>query len=962
MKIRKIVIYGFGKHENKTIDFTDGINVIYGHNEAGKTTIQQFIVQTLFGFPQKNSVQLRYEPKDGGKFGGQVHLYDEVYGNCIVERVKGKSSGDVTVYFEDGSQGGEEAVKALVRQYDRASFESIFSFSILQLQGFERMDETELSRTLLSTGTTGVDTLLRIEKKMEKEMGDLFKKSGRNPEMNVRATELKEMEKELKIELERISAYAPKMNQIHEVERDWQAAKRAYNSLREQHRTLGLELQILPLKERKRKLANRLDEVRTASFPTDGIRRFEMISGRLTELEAKKRGLEAEIKAMADKMPEPPSREKLSEIERLLAHEPEWHDWRTKVGSIRDKTDQLNVKRLRLLDRLGLDKSDAVLQADVSIHQEEHLYGLLQKSAEMNQQIGYMDRQLSQLENELRDIRNEQLSLQKNSPTEEERKQVEEWPSIRSRLAEAKAYVQMSRSNREGGNPQLLWILLIVAVAVSIVGLIVDQWIVVVLAACLAAIAALSKFGKRSGEPSQKDIEMERFVKTYAGQEATMETLIEKVQDYGQKQSRLAEAAKTIERKMGVLEEEYGALALEKERLEKSLSGFFLAYGLRKIPNPGILHEFFGMTRSLQEIERELEDMALQSEVIQEKIRIRIAEVKPFISATEPDSSIYEKLRSEYMSLKEEAQSFKTLTHRIEEFQMHMQESEGLLSSLHNQQQDLFTEAGVETEEQYYQAFAEFQERRELNQQIEDIESQLSVHGPVEDEIGQSENELREEIRQTETYLSKLEEKMESFVKEKTSLEVETENLLTDDSYQRKQQLFEMKKAEFAELAKQWSVRQAIVEAIKGMMEELKEKKLPEVLNGAENLFSELTDGTYTSLVLSENGYFQAVANNGKRYPIIELSQATKEQAYIALRLSLAAAKEKTAPFPLLLDDPFVHFDEMRSSRMLKIMERLSAKHQFIYFTCHDKIVEYWTNATIINVSDIGSAKGAMTL
>ena len=68
------------------------------------------------------------------------------------------------------------------------------------------------------------------------------------------------------------------------------------------HRTLELELQLLPLKERKRKLARRLEDVRTTSFPSDGIRRFEMISGRLTEMEAKKRGLAAEITAMAGKM------------------------------------------------------------------------------------------------------------------------------------------------------------------------------------------------------------------------------------------------------------------------------------------------------------------------------------------------------------------------------------------------------------------------------------------------------------------------------------------------------------------------------------------------------------------------------------------------------------------------------------------------------------------------------------
>ncbi len=132
-------------------------------------------------------------------------------------------------------------------------------------------------------------------------------------------------------------------------------------------------------------------------------------------------------------------------MERLLAREPEWHEWRSAVGSIRDHKAQLQVKRLRLLDRLGIDEPDAILGADVSIHQEEFLYEQLKASADMDHQIGYMDRQLSQLENELRDIRNEQNSLQHNSPTEEERRKADEWPSIRSRLAEAKAYVQMSR-------------------------------------------------------------------------------------------------------------------------------------------------------------------------------------------------------------------------------------------------------------------------------------------------------------------------------------------------------------------------------------------------------------------------------------------------------------------------------------------------------------------------------------
>ena len=218
MKIEKLIIYGFGKHENVTIDLDTGMNVLYGLNEAGKTTIQQFILHTFFGFPQRNGAVLRYEPKSGGKYGGQVVLNDDKYGRCIVERIRGKSAGDVTVYFEDGKKGGEAELNVLLRQYNRASFESIFSFSLLQLQGFEKMDEEELSRTLLASGTTGVDSLLQLEKQMEKEMGDLFKKSGKNPEMNVKIKELRELEIELTEEQTKVEEYTPSINRIYEID------------------------------------------------------------------------------------------------------------------------------------------------------------------------------------------------------------------------------------------------------------------------------------------------------------------------------------------------------------------------------------------------------------------------------------------------------------------------------------------------------------------------------------------------------------------------------------------------------------------------------------------------------------------------------------------------------------------------------------------------------------------------
>ena len=43
MKIKNIHIDNFGKFENFNIDFKDDIQIIYGENEAGKSTLMDFI-------------------------------------------------------------------------------------------------------------------------------------------------------------------------------------------------------------------------------------------------------------------------------------------------------------------------------------------------------------------------------------------------------------------------------------------------------------------------------------------------------------------------------------------------------------------------------------------------------------------------------------------------------------------------------------------------------------------------------------------------------------------------------------------------------------------------------------------------------------------------------------------------------------------------------------------------------
>ena len=49
MQIKEAIIGQFGKLQNRNISFEPGINVIYGENEAGKTTLHDFLLGMFFG-------------------------------------------------------------------------------------------------------------------------------------------------------------------------------------------------------------------------------------------------------------------------------------------------------------------------------------------------------------------------------------------------------------------------------------------------------------------------------------------------------------------------------------------------------------------------------------------------------------------------------------------------------------------------------------------------------------------------------------------------------------------------------------------------------------------------------------------------------------------------------------------------------------------------------------------------
>lgn len=953
MKIEKLLIYGFGQHENVTIDLGQGMNVFYGLNEAGKTTIQQFILHILFGFPQRNSAMLRYEPKSGGKYGGQIVLNDEIYGRCTVERIRGKSSGDVTVYFENGEKGEEEVLRLLLRQYDRTSFESIFSFSLLQLQGFEKMDEEELSRTLLASGTTGVDSLLRVEKQMEKEMSDLFKKSGRNPAMNVKMKELRELELELKEEQKKVDEYGPLIERVKVIDEQLHIFHEQEQMHRNELQQLSLLRQYVPVYQKEIELAKRVEQIETRSFPTDGIRRFESLIGQLTEAKITTRRIEDELVDLNARLPKSNYKKRLIAIDLLLAKESEWHGWNSQISLLKDEIQRLTGAKNRLFDRLGIrgKQEEIILEADVSIQKEADMHALIDEIDTVNKQSGMKESQISIIKKELSAAKIKLENLE--GPTIEKIESAREWPTIRQQVAEAKAYLLFGKSEKQEKSKILSGVIFSVALLLIGFGLIQQQWFVMILGIIVGGVGAFLFVGRKS----EQDVEfekMEQFVSKYDGQEGEMEQLLTRLNTYQFDKKQLEETIEICQLNYEACEQELVHLFARSSKARASFKVFIQQYGFDHLPSPSIVPELFHMIRKLQEIERDKVEVEKQKKITERNIAQREAEVTDIMEEVIPSEVIYELLREKYMRLNEEAELKKMIEVQISQLKPQLQENALLIEALKNQLHVLKGEVSAETDEDFYKAYDNYQEMIRLQEQLTDIGSQLAMSGINHLLENKLDEELVREIMTIEAKLTAIHEQSTGLMNEKARLVNQTDRLLIDGIYGEKQQIFEMKKAELAMLAKKWAVRKAVAEAIHRTMFELKEEKLPNVLRSAGRMFGQLTGGAYEALRVTDEGYFVAEAANGMHYPIVELSQATKEQAYISLRLALASSILDVAPFPIMMDDPFVHFDEKRLSSMIKLLHA-SNNHQFLYFTCHKEMKDKWDGATVINVSALGS-------
>ena len=137
MILEKLYIDGFGKFSDYSLNFSPSIQILYGENEAGKSTIHAFIQAMLYGIPKgasKKEVFFQYRPFSKALgFGGSLTFSHQGKSYCVQRDFLQGGEAHITIPPQgEKLSEGESFLQSVLSPFSLESFKN--TVSIRQLK------------------------------------------------------------------------------------------------------------------------------------------------------------------------------------------------------------------------------------------------------------------------------------------------------------------------------------------------------------------------------------------------------------------------------------------------------------------------------------------------------------------------------------------------------------------------------------------------------------------------------------------------------------------------------------------------------------------------------------------------------------------------------------------------------------------------------------------------------------
>jgi uncharacterized protein YhaN len=987
LKIVELYIYGYGQLENVEITGLSDFQVFFGENEAGKSTIMAFIHGILFGFPTKQQAELRYEPKTSTKYGGKMKIIHPEFGGAIIERVKGKAAGDVKVVLDNGMTGGEELLKELLANFDKNLFQAIFSFDLQRLQNIHQMKGEDIGKFLFSAGTLGTERLSKAEAVLQKELDSRFKPSGKKPLLNEKLQELHEVNQELKKAAAKNKEYEDLIEKKESLHQEMKEIHARIREMQEKVEKLNEWKRIESIVKEENWIKKELNEMGEIAFPARGLERMEKLTQLIHPYHAEINSLSekmAQIKQeMAILQPNEDVLENEPAILAMLDQVPLYEQLKLEMQQCEAKLSDFSGKLSVIKEKLHLSLTDEdILSINTNMYMKNQVEIIARKSGrlaevkeELEERYQEEKKRLEELEKSVQSVQSlclpqqERMLLEKQVNQENDKKNLEmELTAVQDKI---EFYLHTEKQEKAARDRQKLQLIIfeVILTALAVYGLLTRQWVLFLLGAAgiIAAVFFLVKSLRQSA---------------LMGVEQTLKGLREKERQIREKlQSSVYHDIAKIQERLkldGERQEQLQALKLRLNQQESQFEDVIAKFEAWELESSHHKEKLKAITKELKIPENIAKTFLLEAFQLleqykaivreQNQFKLRLKQIKDQLVKMEEGLLGFENryLAEKGGELHKTAYLLRNKLKEEHEKQIKNRERENLLKEIETEfaqktkeyeqlladRTELISAAGAQSVQHFYELGNKAEKQAKLRERLDSLQSQLhysTLSVQERDRFLQTLpgdeliREYHQEIQLLQTRLKQCQERQAAINYEIQALE--EGGIYSDILHHYKQKKFELEEA-----VKEWAVYCLAEDILSSTIERYKNVHLPKMLEKAEEYLSFLTNANYQRIYLHTSGTgFLIERKDRTLFEANELSQATTEQLYVAIRLALATTLYEHYQFPIMIDDSFVNFDQQRTQKVMELLK--SQKHnQILFFTCHPHLLQFFEKNQVLQL------------
>ena len=894
MQLREIHIDGFGIFANTRVrGLSRGINVLFGENEFGKTTVLELVRRLMFGFPTKGANANQYPALMGGQYGGSL-VCQFADGRVLhVARTHGKSGGPLTVRTTDGQSADPNVFVGGLGNVSESLYDNVFAISLQELQAAKQLQGDDVRNRIYGAGLgLGTVSLSDIKDELNKKAQDLYRPRGSVQQMNSLAGNLINIEKDLKQKRSQLEQYDELSNRLSGLEESTsymkeEQAKRKERQflLRNQENLYGTYVELRDARTEREGMGQ---FALSRPGAMDTLRKLqEQVSSLETRVAEKKAQLLDSERALEQTRYDPALLEQEADIKSLVQGLTQYREARQHLPVLMEKHDTEHERTSQALRELG-DGWD-----------EERVRGFALSNSKRD---------------ELRE-KQRVLAEAKDSADDAESKL-----GLHRQNLRARAGMSLPMQYRALG----LAVLALGAVG-AIVAATEGQPVVAILSGVVAAIGLSIALAFRTGQGPLRDrvleeLEAEREAARERYEQSRTEwcSLLEStglspsltpegarellggIEDTQNEMRDADETGARIERLRATLQNTTDAYARATASLKSPVEGNDIAANIEVLEN------------RLQEAHRAKATSVALSDGMRRTAR-EIGDLEKEISSAMAEIGTL--LSTNGVSTPEELEELHTRSDRVRTLDEIIQIRERTIRAT----------VGMGA------AFDAFLSATESTSP-EEIHSQLEA---LSDEITAADRELALANQE----IGSLRDQLKTLASSGEILQIEAK---AEEDRQRLQ-----------DARTEWLVARIALRALDQAISKYETTRQPEVIRQAQSAFEGMTGGRY-SAVLSPLGSTELRVRdrNGDDKSVDELSRGTREQLYLAMRMGLIAQYEQNAePLPVIMDDILVNFDDERGPLAVKALAEFAEDRQVIVMTCHRNTLELYRQAGATELS-----------